>query len=57
MDYIYIILFAIGLHYAIEYTTLDGPCPTYCEIYHKCNIKKESINEKSNEESFTKEEE
>ena len=56
MDYIYLVLFAVGLHYVMEYTTLDGPCPTYCEIDHKCNIKKESIYEKSNEESFTEEE-
>ena len=40
MDYIYIILFAIGLHYAIEYTTLDGPCPPYCETDHEHVIKK-----------------
>ena len=56
MDCIYLILIAIGLHYVIEYTTLDGPCPPYCKVDHKCTIKKESIDEEINQESNTEEE-
>ena len=41
---IIIIILAIALHYILE--ERSGPCPTYCEVEHKHNIKiEELINE------------
>jgi len=38
---IIIIILAIALHFILEEN--PGPCPTYCEVEHKHNIKIEEL--------------